>query len=99
MHQINLAKSDGVERVSKMTPPISKRFYLNFQVRRGCATFPSAARGRTATDDGAAAWGHRGTLVRELAARSMSLRGGDVEVAHPANFPGFSTPPRRPRAP
>ena len=30
----------------------------------------------------AAAWGHRGTLVGELAART-SLR-GDVEVAHPA---------------
>ena len=46
----------------------------------------------------AAAWGHRGTLVGgELAART-SLR-GDVEVAHhPATFPGFSTPPRRPRA-
>ena len=24
---VNLAKSDDVERVSKMTPPISKRFY------------------------------------------------------------------------
>ena len=44
----------------------------------------------------AAAWGHRGTLVGELAART-SLR-GDVEVAHPATFPGFSTLPHRPRA-
>jgi len=44
----------------------------------------------------AAAWGHRGTLVGELAART-GLR-GDVEVAHPATFPGFLCVPRRPRA-
>ena len=96
VHQMQLAKSDDVERVSKMAPPISKRFISNFQVRRGCATFPSAARGRTATDDGAAARIHRGTLVGELAART-SLR-GDVEVAHPATFPCYSTLPHRPRA-
>ena len=40
--------------------------------------------------------GHRGTLVGELAARK-SLR-GDVELAHPATYPGFSTPLRLPRA-
>ena len=51
-------------------------------------------RGRTATDDGAAAWSHRGTLVGELAART-SLR-GDVEVAHPATFPCYSRVPHRP---
>ena len=93
---MQLAKSDDVERVSKMASPISKRFISNFQVRRGCATFPSAARGRTATDDGPAARIHRGTLVGELAA-CTSLR-GDVEVAHPATFPVFfacaSPPPR-----
>ena len=84
---MQLAKIDDVERVSKVASQISKALSLNFQVRRGCATFPSAARGRTATDDGAAAWGHRGTLVGELAART-SLR-GDVEVAHPATFPCY----------
>ena len=94
----HLAKSDGVGRVSKIAPPTSKRFHLNFQVRRrGCATFPSAARGRTATDDGAAARIYRGTYQGLLAART-SLR-GDVEVAHPATFPGYSTLPHRPRAP
>ena len=82
VHQIQLAKGDDVERVSKMASPISKALPLNFQVRRGCATFPSAARGRTATDDGAAARIHRYTYQGLLAA-CTSLR-GDVEVAHPA---------------
>ena len=39
------------------------------------------------TDHGAAAWGHRGTLVGELAART-NLR-GDVEVAHLPLNQGF----------
>ena len=79
---MQLAKSDDVKRVSKMASPISKALSLNFQVRRGCGTFPSAARGRTATDDGAAARIHRGTYQGLLAART-SLR-GDVEVVHPS---------------
>ena len=54
-------------------------------------------RGRTATDDGAAARIHRGTYQGLLAART-SLR-GDVEVAHPATFLCYSTLPHRPRAP
>ena len=62
----------------------------------GMSHLPSAVRGRTATDDGAAAWSHRGTLVGELAART-SLR-GDVEVAHPATVPCYSRVPHRPRA-
>ena len=53
-------------------------------------------RGRTATDDGAAARIHRGTYEGLLAART-SLR-GDVEVAHPDTFPCYSRAPRRPRA-
>ena len=96
MHHLQLAKIDGVERVSKAASQISKALSLNFQVRRGCATFPSAARGRTATDDGAAARIRRGTYQGQLAART-SLR-GDVEVAYSATFPCFSTPPHRPRA-
>ena len=94
VHQINLAKSDDVERVAKMASPISKRFYLNLQVRRGCATFPSAARGRTATDDGAAARIHRGTYQGLLAARTEL--GGEVEVVGYATsviiWPAFAVP-------
>ena len=70
---MQLAKSDDVERVSKMAPqsPRSKRFISNFQVRRGCATFPSAVRGRTATDDGAVARSHRGTYQGLLAGETV----------------------------
>ena len=67
-----LSENDGVGRVSKMASPISKRFHLNCQVRRGCATFPSAARGRTATDDGAAARIYRGTYQGLVAARARA---------------------------
>ena len=73
------------------------RLGSGFETVRECGATAGPRRAHKCALHFAAAWGHRGILVGELAART-SLR-GDVEVAHPATYPCFSTPPRCPRAP
>ena len=70
VNKINLAKNDGVELVTKMTQETQSFPNLVQADPRGGATFPSAARGRMATDDGAAARSYRGTYQGLLATRS-----------------------------
>ena len=61
VHKINLAKNDDVGLVTKMTQETqSFPNFVQADSRRG-ATFPSAACGRMATDDGAAVRSHRST--------------------------------------
>ena len=59
--KINLAKNDDVDLLTKITHETQN--FPNTRPGRpaGGATFPSAACGRMATDDGAAAWSHRST--------------------------------------
>ena len=79
---------DDVELVTKMTHEEQSFQVLNFFCVRECGATAGPKWAHKCALHFAAAWGHRGTLVGELAART-GLR-GDVEVAHPATFPGFS---------
>ena len=79
--------------VIKVAPP-RLGSVLRPYVKHGATADPRRA--RKCALHFAAAWGHQGTSVGELAART-SLR-GDVEVAHPATYPCFLRAPRRPRA-
>ena len=96
VHQMQLTRIDDVELVTKMTHETQSFQVLSFESVRECGATAGPKWAHKCALHFAAAWGHRGTLVGELAART-GLR-GDVEVAHPATFPGFLCVPRRPRA-
>ena len=88
VQKINLAKNDDVDLVTKNDAKNTELPKPRPGRLEGGATFLSAARGRMATDDDAAARNHRCTSWSMLAART-SLR-GDVKVVGYLASPGVS---------